>query len=200
MRVALTFDAEHPDRPLCPPDAADDVVAALASAGARASFFVQGRWAEAYPDRARRIAGDGHLIGNHSQYHARLTLLHDDGVRADAEEATEHIVEATGVDPRPWFRCPFGDGHDEPRILSTLDGLGYRNVYYDVVLDDWEPHRTPEAIAVDAVAGATERGDGVVILLHVWPGPTARALPSIVGRLAAEGASFVGVDELDRLP
>jgi peptidoglycan-N-acetylglucosamine deacetylase len=200
MRVALTFDAEHPDRPLCPPEAADEVVAALARAGARASFFVQGRWAEAYPERARRIASDGHLVGNHSKYHARMTLLHDDGVRADVEEATEHIVEATGMDPRPWFRCPFGDGHDDPRILTTLDGLGYRNVYYDVVLDDWEPDRTAEAITSDALAAIAERGDGAVVLLHVWPGPTARAVPAILDRLKAEGAAFVGVDELERLP
>jgi peptidoglycan/xylan/chitin deacetylase (PgdA/CDA1 family) len=200
FRVALTFDAEHPDRPLCPPDAPDRILDALATAGVRATFFVQGRWAEAYPERARRIALDGHLVGHHSKYHARMPLLHDDGLREDVREGAEHIVAACGVDPRPWFRCPFGAGVDDPRVLRLLAELGYRNVGYDVVLEDWEPWRTGAQIAEDAVAGARTRGDGAVILLHTWPGPTADAVPDMVLGLAAAGASFVGVDELETVP
>ena len=25
------------------------------------------------------------------------------------------------LDPRPWFRCPFGAGHDDPRVLARLE-------------------------------------------------------------------------------
>ncbi|MEO8292634.1 MAG: polysaccharide deacetylase family protein [Actinomycetota bacterium] len=196
-RVALTFDAEHPDRPLCPPDAPDRILDALAAAGVRATFFVQGRWAEAYPQRARRIAADGHLVGHHSKYHARMPLLHDEGFRQDVTEGADAIREACGVDPRPWFRCPFGAGHDDPRVLGLLDDLGYRSVDYDVVLDDWEPWRTGGQITEDAVAGARDHGDGAVVLMHTWPGPTADAVPRILSRLAANGVAFVTVDELE---
>jgi len=48
FRVALTFDAEHPDRPARPGND-ERLLDALAAAGVRATFFVQGRWAEAYP-------------------------------------------------------------------------------------------------------------------------------------------------------
>ena len=40
-------------------------------------------------------------------------------------------------------------------------------------------------------------GDGAILLLHTWPDPVAPALAEIVERLRAEGARFVGVDELD---
>ena len=83
LRVALTFDAEHPSRPHCPPDATERLLATLAAREVRATFFVQGRWATAYPAVARRIATDGHLVGNHSHYHARLSTLTADGVVAD---------------------------------------------------------------------------------------------------------------------
>ena len=199
-RIALTFDAEHPDRPRCPPDAPDRILDALADARARATFFVQGRWAQAYPDRARRIADEGHLVGNHSHYHARMTLLHDDGVRSDVEAAAGHIVTASGVDPRPWFRCPFGDGHDDPRVLDALERLGYRNVHWDLELDDWEPWTTEDGLAEAAVAGALAHGDGAVVLLHTWPASTADAIPVILDRLAAADAQFVPVDALERLP
>ena len=50
----------------------DDVLAGLQ---VRTTFFVQGRWAEAYPALARRVATDGHLVGHHSHYHVRMVGL-----------------------------------------------------------------------------------------------------------------------------
>ncbi len=41
---------------------------------------MQGRWATANPALARRIADDGHLIGNHSQSHAPMDMLTDAGI------------------------------------------------------------------------------------------------------------------------
>ncbi|HEX9124479.1 MAG TPA: polysaccharide deacetylase family protein [Actinomycetota bacterium] len=197
LRVALTFDAEHPDRPLCPGGNVDRVLDALHAAAARATFFVQARWATAHPEAAARIAREGHLVGHHSKFHARMTLLSDDGLRADVREGEEEIRATTGADPRPWFRCPFGDGHDDERVLSTLGGLGYRNVFWHVVLEDWEPWRSPDDLRADAVAGAIAHGDGAVVLLHTWPAPTAEALAGMLEDLAAAGARFVGVDELE---
>jgi peptidoglycan/xylan/chitin deacetylase (PgdA/CDA1 family) len=196
LRVALTFDAEHPSRPHCPPGTAERILDVLDEGAVRATFFVQGRWARSQPDLARRIADDGHLIGHHSQFHARMTLLSDDGIRADVVEGAADIVETTGRDPRPWFRCPFGAGHDDPRVLAVLSELGYRNVHWHVELDDWEPWRTADDVEREAVAGALGHGDGCVVLLHTWPAPTADALPGIVGRLSERGARFVTIEGL----
>jgi peptidoglycan/xylan/chitin deacetylase (PgdA/CDA1 family) len=195
-RVALTFDAEHPDRPWCPPANADRILDDLAERQTKATFFVQGRWAESQPESARRIAEDGHLVGNHSKYHARMTLLTDDGLRTDVGEAAEAIHSATGADPRPWFRCPFGDGHDDPRVLGILADLGYRNVHWHVELEDWEPWRDGQAISRDAIQKVRTHGDGSVVLLHTWPGGTGDAVPVIVDGLREAGFAFVRLDEL----
>jgi peptidoglycan/xylan/chitin deacetylase (PgdA/CDA1 family) len=199
-RVALTFDAEHPDRPNAPTDAPVRILDALAEAGVRATFFVQSRWAMANPELARRIANDGHLVGNHSTYHARLTLLSDEGVREDASGAGTTIADLTGTDPRPWFRCPFGDGHDDPRILECLSSLGYRNVHWHVECQDWEPWRSGREIARDVSIAVAAHGDGAVVLLHTWPGGTADAVSRVLADLASAGVSFVTVDELEDLP
>jgi peptidoglycan/xylan/chitin deacetylase (PgdA/CDA1 family) len=197
--VALTFDAEHPDRSWCPPGAAERILDLLAGAGIRATFFVQGRWAEAYPATARRIADEGHLVGNHSHHHARSPLFSDRGLREDVDAARDAIVRATGRDPRPWFRCPFGDGADDPRVLAVIAAAGYRHVGWHVEVEDWQPARTPEAIAVDAVAGIRQHGDGAVLLLHTWPGGTVEALPRVLEDLH-EGTRFVTVDALEEVP
>jgi peptidoglycan-N-acetylmuramic acid deacetylase len=199
-RVALTFDAEHPDRSNASPANAGRILDALAAADARATFFVQGRWARSQPETLERIIDEGHLVGNHSNYHVRMSLLSDEGLRRDVAEGERAIHEVGGVDPRPWFRCPFGDGRHDPRVLAAIEERGYREVGWDVVLEDWEPWRSAEQIEDDAVRGALERGDGAVVLLHTWPGHTADAVPSIVDRLRAEGARFVRIDELDGTP
>ncbi len=198
--VALTFDAEHPDRAWCPPGNIDRILDALVSEGVRATFFIEGRWAESHPGEAKRIAVEGHLVGHHSHYHARMPLLSDRGIESDVVDGQTAIVDATGVDPRPWFRCPFGDGVDDERVLQALEGLGYRNVSWNIELNDWEPHRSGADIVVDAVAGVEEHGDGSVVLLHTWPGGTADAVGPMIQRLASVGVRFITVDELEVLP
>jgi peptidoglycan/xylan/chitin deacetylase (PgdA/CDA1 family) len=200
LRVALTFDAEHPDRPWCPPRNAEHILATLGEAGVRATFFVQGRWAESQPDTAKRIVDEGHLVGNHSHYHARMPLLHDDGVQSDVLDAQAVIERVTGKDPRPWFRCPFGAGADDGRVLGVLQTLGYRNIGWHVELEDWEATRTGSVIAHDAIEGVREHGDGAVILLHTWPGGTGEGIGPMIAGLRDIGASFVSIDELDDLP
>jgi peptidoglycan/xylan/chitin deacetylase (PgdA/CDA1 family) len=198
--VGLTFDAEHPDRPNAAVTNTARILDALAGASVRATFFVQGRWARSEPELLGRIVDDGHLVGNHSNYHARMTYLSDDGIRRDVSEAEATLRDLAGLDPRPWFRCPFGDGRADPRVLSALDELGYREVGWDVEVEDWEPWRTPAEIAEDVVKQTIAHGEGAVVLLHTWPGHTADAVPDILDRLAREGVRFVRVDEIDRVP
>jgi peptidoglycan/xylan/chitin deacetylase (PgdA/CDA1 family) len=200
LRVCLTFDAEHPDRPWCPPGNAERILDILADHQVRATFFIQGRWAEAEPATAERIAREGHLVGHHSFYHARMPLLSPEGLKVDVEDGHRAIVEHTGADPRPWFRCPFGAGHDEDRILEGLRTLGYRNVHWNVELEDWEPWRTGGDIARDAIERVGDVGDGAVVLLHTWPGGTSDALAPMLDGLRDTGVTFETIDRLDSLP
>jgi peptidoglycan/xylan/chitin deacetylase (PgdA/CDA1 family) len=194
-RVALTFDTEHWSHPSTP-DVQERILDVLEGAGVRATFFLQGRWATAYPACARRIAGCGHLVGNHSHHHAPMDLLTDAGIERDVRKAEAAIRELAGVDPRPWFRCPFGYGHDDPRVLAALDRAGYRNHHWDVEPDDWRPERTPAEVERSVIDGALAHGDGAVVLLHSWPPGTIAALPAILTGLRDGGAALVRLDEV----
>src|SRR5579885_2880977 len=155
MRVALTFDTEHPDRPHRP-GVADEILALLAREAVRATFFLEGRWAQANPATAARIAADGHLVGSHSFCHAHLPAFSPPGLRRDIREAEQAIREVTGVDPRPWFRCPYGDGWDDLEVRSAIEELGYRHAGWHVVLGDWESEREPGAL-LEALADGLRR-------------------------------------------
>ena len=195
VRVALTFDAEHPDR-RHRPDGTQRVLVTLAETDTPASFFVQGRWAEAFPVVARSIADGGHLVGNHSHHHARMPGLRPGAIATDVRAAQSAIRRVTGKDPRPWFRCPFGAGTNDPGVLSALARLGYRETSWDVDGFDWKSSATGRGVARAVVEGALGHGDGAIILLHPWTTATALALPSIIEGLRAAGASFVRLDAL----
>jgi peptidoglycan-N-acetylglucosamine deacetylase len=185
MQVALTFDTEFAGRPT-QPGGEDRILETLASAGIRGTFFLQGRWVRANPELTRRIAGTGHLIGNHSNFHAPMDTLTDDGLRRDKAEET--ILATTGIDPKPWFRCPFGAGMDDPRVLAAIEELGYQHVGWEHDPRDWDEGRTVDEL----VAGV---GPGIV-LLHAWPTVTADGLGRVIAGLREQGAEFVGVDEI----
>ena len=201
FRVALTFDAEHGDRPSAA-GVQERLVDLLAQHEVRVTFFIQGRWAEAYPATARRIAEQGHLVGNHSHYHARMNLLTARGLRADIADAEAAVIDATGVDPRPWFRCPFGTGAGDARVQRWIRQAGYRHVGWHVAGVDWPAERTGADVEDDIVTGTLAHRDGTVVLLHTWPDRTEAALPGVVRRLRDAGAVFVRLDELpaDQLP
>jgi peptidoglycan-N-acetylglucosamine deacetylase len=100
----------------------------LAAGDIRATFFLQGRWTRANPDVARSIAGAGHLIGNHSNFHAPMDALSDEWLRGDVVRAEETIRQVTGIDPKPWFRCPFGPEWTTREYSPPSTGSATRNV------------------------------------------------------------------------
>lgn len=195
FRVALTFDAEHPDRPT-EQGVHERVVEALDRHEVRATFFVQGRWVEAYPDLARALPGAGHLVGSHSFYHVRMPLLSRAGLENDVRRAERTIREVVRVDPRPWFRLPFGSGSSDRAVHRGLDALGYRHVHWDVNGREWRKRVTAREVEEELVRGTLERGDGAVVLMHSWPRPIPGALDGVVTRLRDAGADFVRIDEL----
>jgi peptidoglycan-N-acetylglucosamine deacetylase len=195
FRVALTFDAEHPDRPHRG-GGTERVLDMLDAEGVAATFFLQGRWVEAFPELARDVASRGHLIGNHSFYHARMPLLSNAGLATDIRAAERAIVAATGFDPRPWFRCPFGAGTDDPRVRAGIERLGYREIFWDVDGADWRPSRRGRGMARQIVEDTVARGDGAIVLLHPWTTATGLGLGPLIAGLRDAGASLVRMDAL----
>jgi len=63
--VALTFDDG-------PNQNTPAVLDALKAANVKATFFIVGKMARAYPDILARIAAEGHLLANHSGTHPLL--------------------------------------------------------------------------------------------------------------------------------
>jgi peptidoglycan-N-acetylglucosamine deacetylase len=183
--VALTFD-DGPN-----PDATPAILAALQARGVRATFFILGRHAEQWPELVKRVAEEGHAIGNHGYFHRKLHFKSPRYVRADLTLGTDTIERASAVRPT-LFRAPHG--FRSPWVSSIARSLGQRTVGWS--LGVWDSDRPGvDVIAHRAVTGAHP---GSILLLHDGDGydaagdrmQTARAVPLIVDRLLERNYRF----------
>lgn len=183
--VALTFD-DGPN-----PQSTPLILDALATRGARATFFILGRHAERWPEIVRRIAEEGHAIGNHGYYHRKLHFKSPRYVRADLILGTDTIERASAVRPT-LFRAPHG--FRSPWVSGIARSLGQRTVGWS--LGVWDSDRPGvDVIAHRAVTGTHP---GSILLLHDGDGydaagdrmQTARAVPLIVDRLLERDYRF----------
>jgi peptidoglycan/xylan/chitin deacetylase (PgdA/CDA1 family) len=101
-RIAFTFD-DGPD-----PGFTAQILDVLREFGAKATFFVVGRCADAHPELLVRTAREGHLIGSHTYSHANtFHVWPPRRMAADIARGIETIERVVGTRPR-YFRPPQG--------------------------------------------------------------------------------------------
>lgn len=191
--VALTFDAG------ANADGAPSILATLESTGTHATFFLTGRWVASYPDFSRQI-GERYPVGNHSQIHPDFTTLIDAEFRAQVRDAEAAIIAATGRDPRPWFRFPYGARNSH--TIAEVNALGYGSVRWTVDTLGWQGTTGGQSRDTVIQRVMDTLRPGQIVLMHIGSHPQdgstldADALPEIIRRIRAEGYTFVDLDEI----
>ena len=152
---ALTFD-DGPD-----PATTPRVLDALDEVGAKATFFVIVRKAEAHPGLVKEILARGHSVGLHSYAHDRLFALRSERrVREDLERGISVLAAITG-EPPVLFRPPIG--HTNPTIARVVEDLDLVTVGWSVSAHDG----TAGANVDRVIARVSSRlRDGAIVLMH----------------------------------
>ena len=187
--LALAFECGEEAEP------AYGILDALRSAGVRATFFVDGLWAESNADVLRAIARDGHEFGNHGHGHPDWTALDDAAILANHALVESIVKTETGGTTRPWVLPPKGAVDDRVARVLRADGLRYVN---PLPLDagDFGPP-TREAVKQRAIEAAA---DGAVIVVHTGRWPTTQAVTDLVNDLPARGFKLTTLTALGREP
>ena len=150
---------------------------------------------------AHALVDGRHVIGSHGYYHGRMSHLTDEGIADDVQRAEEAIRQACGVDPRPWFRCPFGDGASDPRVLGSDRRRPATGTWAGTSTARTGPKaRRPKGWSVASARGSAGVGDGAVVLLHGWPAVTPTVVERLLASAADDGVAYVGIDELGVTP
>jgi peptidoglycan/xylan/chitin deacetylase (PgdA/CDA1 family) len=185
--VMLTFD----DGPH--PEGTPAVLERLAAAGAHATFFVVGEQVVKRPELLRRVISEGHEVGLHCYRHLPQPRLRGAALEQDITRGTAVIEDAIGLTPR-LHRPPYGIY--SPAGLELVRRRGLEPLLWSRWGKDWRRFTTPARIARRASLGLVP---GDVLLLHdadyysasLSHRRTARALPTVLARLAAAGLATV---------
>lgn len=185
--VVLTFD----DGPL--PRYSNQVLDILAAQCVRATYFLVGDMARAYPATVRRIYEAGHSIGTHSEDHpSRFRKLPIEKVRQEIDEGIADVGAALGnpEELAPFFRIPGLERSD-----AIEDELAARSLIVfssDTVADDWHRRIKPRDIVARAMSRLEKRGKGILLLHDIHPA-TVVALPELLKKLKEAGFRVVHV-------
>ncbi len=183
--VALTFD----DGPA--PKNTLQILKILKKNDIKATFFWIGRMLKEYPEIAKEVAAEGHVIANHTWSHSYRWMSKAAAAR-EIDDTADLIYKTTGVKSL-YFRPPGG-------ILTNGVADYAKKKNYAVIMwsndsIDYRPYSAKRLVNnVMRRIKPTE-----IVLMHDGGGnrsATVKALPEIISRFKQLGYKFVTIPEL----
>lgn len=207
-RLVLSFDGGSSA------EVAVEVLDLLKARGLRTTLFLTGAFIQRFPALVKRMAAEGHELGNHTMNHPHFApgMKRDpkwtrERVQHELLEADAALLRVAGRPMDPLWRAPYGEHTAE--IRRWAEELGYRHVGWSEGADtlDWATpnerrlYRTGEAIVQRLQQRLNRDGDGIIVLMHLGSArrssdrPT-EGLGAFMDRARQEGWSFVPVGTL----
>jgi peptidoglycan/xylan/chitin deacetylase (PgdA/CDA1 family) len=183
--LAITFDdGPHPQQ-------TPVLLEALAKAGVKATFFLQGDHAAKWPALVRETHAQGHQVANHGWSHTSAKKMQA-SVFADEVERTQALLQDIVGSPLARdFRPPYGD--ITPAAFWALARKNYRFVYWTADSDD-SHHRDVPSLVSQVASLHARQGD--IVLFHEDYAHTVAAMPQLIDVFRASGLAFRRIDGL----
>ncbi|MBQ7714578.1 MAG: polysaccharide deacetylase family protein [Clostridia bacterium] len=185
--VALTFDdGPHPVY-------TEQILDTLSEYSVKATFFIIGENAKAFPEMVKKELELGHEVENHTLSHCYLSKLSTCDIEKQLEES-ERIFREIGGESFRFLRPP--GGLFDKRVSAIAEERGYLStVLWSLDTKDWA-HNPSRNIISYVIKNC---GPGDIILMHDYisgRSPTLPALKSFIPKLKELGYEFVTISEL----
>ena len=184
----LTFDCGYEN------GYTEPILDALKKHSAPAAFFVVGNLVETAPDIVRRMAEEGHIVGNHTYHHPDMPSISSQAAfQKELDSLAELYQQTTGQPLSRFYRPPQGKYSEDN--LRQAQALGYKTVFWSLAYVDWytDNQPTPE----QAYAKLLPRiHDGAIVLLHSTSKTNAEILDDLLTKWEEMGYTFASLEEL----
>ena len=133
----LTFDAGYEN------GCTEKILDTLQKHNVKAAFFLVGNYIEKNADLVRRMAEEGHTVGNHTMHHYDMSKISEKAAFAKELQDLEALYKnTTGRDMPKYYRPPQGIYSEEN--LRMAQELGYRTVFWSLAYVDWNNDGTAD--------------------------------------------------------
>ncbi|GAA4226131.1 peptidoglycan/xylan/chitin deacetylase (PgdA/CDA1 family) [Streptosporangium album] len=180
--IALTFDDG-------PGKYADKLLDTLKKYKSKATFLLEGQYVKSRPAFAKRMAVEGHDLGNHSYTHPHLRELDEAKIREELTKTQDLVKQVTGKAPT-MIRPPYGELDD--RVKAIAAEMNMPIMLWNGGSRDWAT-KNEKAIYDEVLKNAKRDG---VILMHDWVAQTVTVMPKLLTALQKQGYHIVAVSSL----
>lgn len=183
--VALSFDAAWGN------EDTQAILDILKKHDIKATFFMTGDWVENFPDDVKRIAADGHDLGNHGENHLNMCEISESEGQFELTTVGDKVKELTGIEMK-LFRAPYGAYNNQ--VVNLAESKGYYTIQWDVDSLDWKDYGVDSI--VDKVVNNKNLKNGSIILMHNGAKFTKDALEQVIVGLKNKGYEIVPISQL----
>ena len=180
--IYITFDAGFEN------GNTERILDALKKHGVKATFFLVGNYFETQPELVKRMAEEGHTIGNHTNSHPDMSKIGDiQSFQTELQKNEALYRDILGSEMPKLYRPPQGKLCEEN--LKMAQQLGYSTVFWSLAYVDWytDDQPTPE----QAFSKLLPRiHPGAVVLLHSTSSTNAEILDELLTKWEETGYSF----------
>ena len=180
--IYITFDAGFEN------GNTERILDALKKHGVNATFFLVGNYFETQPELVKRMAEEGHTIGNHTYSHPDMSKIGDiQSFQTELQKNEALYRDILGSEMPKLYRPPQGKFCEEN--LKMAQQLGYSTVFWSLAYVDWytDDQPTPE----QAFSKLLPRiHPGAVVLLHSTSSTNAEILDELLTKWEETGYSF----------
>lgn len=186
--IYLTFDCGYEN------GNTEQILDALKKHNAPAAFFVVGHMIESAPDIVRRMAGEGHVVGNHTFHHPDMSSISEQAAfQKELDSLAELYRQTTGKPLSRFYRPPQGKYSEEN--LKQAQALGYKTIFWSLAYVDWNTNSQPTpAQAYEKLLPRIH--DGAIVLLHSTSRTNAEILDDLLTRWEEMGYTFKSLEDL----
>ncbi len=186
--IYLTFDCGYEN------GYTNQILDALKKHNAPAAFFVVGHMIESAPDIVRRMAEEGHVVGNHTFHHPDMSSISQkEAFQKELDSLAQLYQQTTGRELSHFYRPPQGKYSEDN--LRQAQELGYKTIFWSLAYVDWNTDSQPTA--EQAYSKLLPRiHNGAVVLLHSTSRTNAEILDELLTKWEGMGYSFGSLEEL----
>lgn len=159
----------------------------------QATFFVVGHFLEKAPELVKRMADEGHAVGNHTWHHYDIDTLDKEAFQAELEDIENLFREITGKELSKYYRPP--QGKCGINNLKMAQELGYSAIFWSLAYVDWDVNNQPtHQAALDTLTSRAH--PGAIVLLHIISKTNGEILDELLTKWEEMGYSFKPLSEL----